>query len=126
MSNFWSFVALMFWWMVMVAFLMLLFQIFGDLFRDKDTSGFVKAVWVVALVLATPLTALVYLIVRGKGMAERQGKQVAEMMAAQDAYIRQAAGTSNPAEQIAQARQLLEAGHINQAEFDTLKAKALA
>ncbi|MBF6416150.1 SHOCT domain-containing protein [Nocardia cyriacigeorgica] len=108
-----------------IAYLLLLFFIIGDLFRDRETSGWVKAVWIVFLFVLPLLTSLVYLIVRGKGMAERQATAVREAQTAQQEYIRETAGTS-PAAQIADARKLLEDGTISQAEFDQLKAKALS
>ncbi|AVH23949.1 PLD nuclease N-terminal domain-containing protein [Nocardia cyriacigeorgica] len=108
-----------------IAYLLLLFFIIGDLFRDRETSGWVKAVWIVFLFVLPLLTSLVYLIVRGKGMAERQATAVREAQTAQQEYIRETAGTS-PAAQIADARKLLEDGTISQAEFDQLKTKALS
>lgn len=107
-----------------IAYLIVLFSIVGDLFRDKDLGGWGKALWILFLIFAPFLTALVYLIVRGKGMGERQARTVAEVRDQQDSYIRNVAGTS-PADQIATAKQLLDSGSISQAEFDQLKAKAL-
>ncbi|TLG15721.1 SHOCT domain-containing protein [Nocardia cyriacigeorgica] len=118
-----------FWLILMsfafIAYLLLLFFIIGDLFRDRETSGWMKAVWIVFLFVLPLLTSLVYLIVRGKGMSERQAAAINEAQAAQQEYIRETAGTS-PAAQIADARKLLENGTISQAEFDQLKAKALS
>ncbi|MBF6434834.1 SHOCT domain-containing protein [Nocardia cyriacigeorgica] len=108
-----------------IAYLLMLFFIIGDLFRDRQTSGWAKAAWIVLLFIFPLLTSLVYLIVRGKGMSERQAAAIDEAQAAQQRYIRETAGTS-PAAQIADARKLLEDGTISQAEFDQLKAKALA
>ena len=109
-----------------VAYLMVLFTILGDLFRDRETSGWVKAIWVIALIFVPFLTAMIYLIARGGSMAERQAKQMEEIKAAQDSYIKQVAGSgSSPADQIAQAKALLDSGSITQSEFDALKAKAL-
>jgi hypothetical protein len=107
-----------------VAYLMVMFIIISDLFRDRDTSGWVKAVWIVALIFLPLLTSLVYLIARGGGMAERGARQAEAMKQAQDAYIRDVAGSS-PADQIEKAKALLESGAISQQEFDRLKAKAL-
>jgi hypothetical protein len=104
---------------------MVMFSILSDLFRDKETSGIAKAVWVVALIFLPFFTSLVYLIVRGRGMAERaaRGSELARQQ--QDAYIRQVAGRTTPADQIAQARAMLDAGAISQSEYDALKTKAL-
>lgn len=118
----WHFLIIFAW----IAYLLVLFQILTDLFwRDHKTSGWIKAVWVVFLIVFPWLTALVYLIARGKGMSERA--QAAALAAKQDtdAYIREAAGRS-PAQEIADAKELLDAGTISQAEFDGLKAKALS
>ncbi|MBP2455616.1 SHOCT domain-containing protein [Mycolicibacterium lutetiense] len=118
----WHFLIIFAW----IAYLLVLFQILTDLFwRDHKTSGWVKAIWVVFLIVLPWLTALVYLIARGKGMSERA--QAAALAAKQDTdnYIRQAAGRS-PAQEIADAKALLDAGTITQAEFDGLKAKALS
>lgn len=108
-----------------IAYLMILFNILADLFwRDHKTSGLVKAVWVIFLIVLPYLTALVYLIVRGKGMAERAREQAPQAKQQTDDYIRDAAGRS-PAQEIADAKALLDAGTISQGEFDALKAKAL-
>ena len=118
----WHFLIIFAW----IAYLLVLFQILTDLFwRDHKTSGWVKAIWVVFLIVLPWLTARVYLIARGKGMSERA--QAAALAAKQDTdnYIRQAAGRS-PAQEIADAKALLDAGTITQAEFDGLKAKALS
>ena len=109
-----------------IAYLLVLFQILTDLFwRDHKTSGWVKAVWVVFLIVVPWLTALVYLIARGKGMTERAQAAALAAKKETDDYIRQAAGRS-PAEEIAHAKELLDAGTISQPEFDSLKAKALS
>jgi hypothetical protein len=101
-------------------------QIIRDLFRDSDLSGLLKALWIIALVFAPFLSALIYLIARGRGMAERQGREMASARAATDEYIRSVSGPGGPADQIASAKQLLDSGAITQAEFDRLKEKALA
>ena len=110
-----------------VAYLMVLFSIIGDLFRDHGTSGVAKAVWIFCLIFAPFLTAIIYLIARGDGMATRHNAAVREVREAQDAYIRDVAGGgTSPAEQIAHAKQLLDSGAITQPEYEALKAKALA
>jgi hypothetical protein len=124
--NFGSFFWLLIWSFVFVFYLMILFQILGDLFRDRELSGWWKAVWVIALIVVPFLSALIYLIARGRGMAERQAGDVRRAQAETDSYIEQVAGRSNPAEQISTAKGLLDQGTITQAEFDQLKATALA
>lgn len=123
--SIWDLVAWFFWSFVFISYLMVVFTIIGDIFRDSSLNGWLKAVWVIFLVFLPFLTALVYLIARGQGMAQRRGEQIAELQAAQTAYIRETAGSS-PADDITKARGLLDSGVITQAEFETLKAKALA
>ena len=108
-----------------IAYLIILFNILADLFwRDHKTSGWIKAIWVVFLILVPYLTALVYVVARGKGMSERARDSAMQAKAEADDYIKQAAGRS-PAQEISDAKTLMETGAITQAEFDTLKAKAL-
>ena len=110
------------------AWIMCLFWIFGDIFRSKDIGGGAKTFWVLFVILIPWLGILVYLIARGKGMHERQLEQMKDVQQAQNEYIKSVAGGSstNAADQIASAKGLLDSGTITQAEFDKLKAKALA
>lgn len=108
-----------------IAYLMMLFSIVTDLFRDQTTSGGAKAVWMVCLCLFPLITAIAYLITRGDKMAARQGRATAELHRLQEDYVRSLAGSTSPVEQIAQAKQLLDGGAITGAEYDALKAKAL-
>ena len=87
-------------------------------------DGFAKALWMVALVFVPMLTALVYVVARGRGMADRQRAALQKAKSDTEAYIRTVAGKS-AAEQIADAKTLLDAGTINADEFAKLKAKAL-
>lgn len=126
-GGFWDLLLWFFWIFVFVSYLMVIFSIIGDLFRDDSVNGWVKAIWIIFLIFVPFLTALVYLIARGNGMQKRSVAQAQELRAAQDAYIRQTAGSSSSAaEDIAKAKTLLDSGAISQAEYDTLKAKALA
>lgn len=124
MSNFWDFIWLILSTFVFVAYLLILFQIVADLFRDPDLGGGSKALWLISLIFVPMLTALVYVILRGTGMATRQRAAIERSKAEAETYIRQVAGKS-PAEQIADAKALLDAGTITQDEFARLKAKAL-
>ena len=110
------------------AWFMCLFWIFGDIFRSKDLGGGGKTFWVFFVILIPWLGILVYLIARGKGMHERQLEQAQAMQRAQADYIKSvaAAPATGAADQIASAKGLLDSGTITQAEFDKLKAKALA
>ena len=125
MSKFWDTVLLILMTFVLVAYLLVLFQIIVDLFRDKNLGGFAKAVWFIALVFLPFLTALAYILFRGRGMSERQVAAVHDARAETDAYIRRIAGAKSPTEQIADAKALLDSGAINADEFARLKAKAL-
>lgn len=122
--SFWDIIWFIIVSFAFVAYLMILFNIVTDLFRDKSVSGVMKAVWMIGLVFLPFLIAVIYLIVRGKGMAERQNEVVQNVRAAQDDYIRSVASAS-PAEEIAKAQQLLDAGTITPDEFAALKAKAM-
>lgn len=128
--DFWSFFWLLVWSFLFVAYLMMLFHIFGDIFRDRELGGFAKVVWVVALFVLPLLAALVYIIVRGKGMAERQMESTSRRMAEQEDYIRSVTATSDSTsstvEQLSQAKALLDSGAITEDEFAAIKAKALA
>ena len=124
--SFWDVV----WFIVITfaftAYLMMLFSIVSDLFRDPETSGLSKAIWLVALLFLPLLTALVYVIVRGSGMARRTASSQVAAQKQQEAYIQEVAGKASPTDQIAQASAMLDKGTISQSEFDTLKSKALA
>ena len=117
----WSLLVIFF----MIMYFMILFSVVIDLFRNHQMGGFAKALWIIFLIFIPLISLLVYVIVYGKSMAQRQQVAVAEAQQEQDNYIKQVAGTS-PAEQIAQAQQLLNSGAISQEEFDKLKAKALS
>jgi Phospholipase_D-nuclease N-terminal len=124
--DFWDFFWLLVWSFFFAMYLMVLFQIIRDLFRDRDLSGGLKALWIIALVLAPLLSAVIYLIARGRRMAERQARDMAEARATTDGYIRSVSGRGGSADQIASAKELLDSRVITQAEFDRLKEKALA
>jgi Short C-terminal domain len=130
-ENFWSVIWVVVWCFVFVAYLFVLFYILTDLFRDRELSGWWKALWIILLILMPYLTSLVYIIARGRGMSERQAAAIREARSETDAYIKHIAATNpgggkSPADHIADAKALLDNGTISQAEFDQLKAKALA
>jgi len=125
MSNFWDLVVLMASTFVFIAYLVILFHIVVDLFRDSQMGGGAKALWIIGLVFVPVLTSIIYILARGSGMAQRQQAAMQKAKADTDAYIRNAAGTS-PAQEIAQAKALRDAGTITDAEYERIKAKALA
>jgi uncharacterized membrane protein YcjF (UPF0283 family) len=117
-------------WDILIIFAWILFiwiaiVVFTDLFRRRDVSGWVKAGWVVLIVILPWIGVLAYLIFNHDGMAERNEKQARAAQASMDEYVRQAAGKSGPASEIDTAKKLLDAGTITQAEFDAIKARAL-
>lgn len=121
------------WWLLIVylmfAFFMVLFRIIADVFRSDDMSGWAKAGWVVFLIIFPIIAMLIYVGVRGKGMAARSMAEISQAQQQQADYIRTVAGSGpggDPASQIQSAHDLLTKGAITQAEFDALKAKALA
>jgi ABC-type multidrug transport system fused ATPase/permease subunit len=125
MSNFWDAVVLMASTFFFIAYLIVLFQVVVDLFRDSEMGGGSKVLWIIGLIFLPLLTALIYILARGKGMSERQRAAVRSAKSDTEAYIREVAGKSS-ADQIADAKKLLDAGTINSDEFNRLKAKALA
>jgi hypothetical protein len=125
MSYFWDAVVLMTSTFFFIAYLIVLFQVVLDLFRDSEMGGGSKVLWIIGLIFLPVLTALIYILTRGHGMAERQRSAARSAKADTDAYIREVAAKS-PADQIADAKKLLDAGTISNDEFARLKAKALA
>jgi len=126
-TDFWDVLLWSFWFFIWIAAVMAWARCLFDLFGDHTLSGWAKAGWAVLLIFVPWLGALIYLIARGRSMAERQLAKATELQAAQDDYIKQVAGApASPADQIANAKALLDSGAIDQREFDTLKAKALA
>ena len=117
-------------WSMMIFFIFiiwiwLLITVFADVFRRRDIGGGMKAVWIIFVILLPYLGVFIYLIAEHDGMADRSMAQMQQMKAQQDEYIKSVAGSS-PADQVAQAKQLLDSGAITQAEFETMKAKALS
>lgn len=128
MPEFWSTLGNTIWYALMIvvfiSYLLALFSIVSDLFRDRELSGGWKAVWIFFLVFFPIITALVYLIARGGGMAKRAESQARQAKEATDEYIRSV--TTSPADEIGRAKALLDAGTITAEEYAQLKAKALA
>ena len=104
----------------------LLITVFADIFRRHDIGGGSKALWIIFVILLPYLGVFVYLIAQHDGMTQRSMSDVQQAREQQDAYIKSVASSASPTDQIAQAKQLLDSGAITQAEFDGIKAKALA
>ena len=109
-----------------VIFIWIAITVLIDVFRRRDISGWAKAAWVVFVVILPWIGVLVYLIANHDGMADRRMKEVQASQAQFDDYVRTTAGTGGAASEIEKAKQLLDSGTITQAEFDAIKAKALA
>ena len=124
-----SFLLAMFEFFIFFAWLMCLFHVFADVFRSNDLGGGAKTVWCLFLIFMPLVGVFVYLIVRGGGMRQRAIEAQQQMRQQQDEYVRSvvsANGGGSSAQQIASAKELLDAGTITEAEFGQLKAKALA
>lgn len=121
-ENFWD----IFWWFITVyvffGYMFALFAIMADVFRDDKLNGWLKALWLIALVFVPFLTVLVYLVARGNGMTQRSVATARQRQAASEAYIRSVA-TSSPSDEITKAKGLLDNGTITAIEFAAIKAK---
>jgi hypothetical protein len=120
LDVFWS-ILIFFCWVIWI---WVVITVLIDVFRRDDINGWVKALWVVFVVILPWLGVLIYLIAEHKGMQERSVQQAQQQKQAFDSYVREATGGS--ASEIAKAKELLDSGTITQQEFDQLKARALA
>ena len=111
---------------VFVIWIWILITVLIDIFRRHDTSGFAKVLWIIFIIVLPYLGVFVYLIVEHRGMTERAIKQQEAAQSQMDKYVQSVAAQTDPAEQIAKAKGLLDAGTISQTEFDQIKQKALA
>lgn len=119
-----------FWTMLIffafIVWIWILITVLADLFRRHDTSGFMKVLWIIFIIVLPYLGVFVYLIAEHKGMTERAVKQQSDAKAQFDQYVQSVATKTDPTEQIAKAKQMLDSGTINQTEFDQIKQRALA
>jgi uncharacterized membrane protein len=104
----------------------LLFEVFGDLFRRHDISGWTKTAWIVFVIVLPFLGVFIYLIAQNDGIRERNIQRANAQQAQMDNYARQTAAGGGAAGEIEKAKGLLDSGAITQAEYDALKQKALA
>src|SRR3954469_22315484 len=121
LNIFWTMILFFAW----VVWIWMMIAILTDVFRRHDIGGFAKAAWVIFMICLPFLGVLVYLIAQHQHMAERQAKDMEQAQQQTDAYIRSVSATG-PTSEIARAKDLLDSGAITQAEFDTLKTKAMA
>lgn len=122
LNIFWTIIIVFAW----VAWFWVLIMIISDLFSRHDIGGWGKALWMLFVIIVPFLGVFIYLIAEGKSMGERRMALVQESQKQFDAHVREVAASEGPADQIAKAKALLDAGTIDQAEFDRLKAQALA
>ena len=118
----WTMVIFFLW----IVWFWLLITVFADIFRRHDISGAKKTLWIVFTILVPFLGVFVYLITQNVGMTERQLDRTRAQREQFDDYVRQTASSGGAAAEIEKAKQLLDSGAITQAEFETMKQKALA
>ena len=116
----------MFVFFAWILFFWMLFIVFGDLFSRHDLSGWAKAGWTLFVIILPFLGIFVYLISQGKAMGERAAQRAQAQQAEVDTYVRSVAASGSPTEEIAKGKELFDQGAITQAEYDQLKARALA
>jgi hypothetical protein len=115
------------WFTLFFIFIWLLFIVFADIFRSHDLSGWVKALWVIGIVLFPYIGILIYLIVRGGSMHERAAVRARQADTELRQYVQQTVGSSgSPADELVKLADLKSRGVITDAEFEQLKAKAMA
>jgi ABC-type multidrug transport system fused ATPase/permease subunit len=118
----WSMLVFFVW----ILWFWLLFTVFGDLFTRHDIGGWGKAAWVIFVIIVPFLGTFIYLIAEGRKMGERAAKRAQAQQSQMDDYVRSVASSGSATEEIAKGKQLLDSGAISEAEFDQLKARALA
>ena len=117
----------MFVFMAFIIWFWILITVFADIFRRHDTSGFSKVLWIVFVIIAPFLGVFIYLIANNEGMAQRNVDKMQAQQAQMDQYVKSVAGSGGgAAAEIEKAKGLLDSGAITQAEFDSIKSKALA
>lgn len=116
----------MFVFFAWILFFWMLFVVFGDLFSRHDISGWAKAGWTLFVIILPFLGIFIYLIAEGKSMGERAMARAQSQQSQVDDYVRSVASSGSATDEIAKGKQLLDSGTITQAEFDQLKASALA
>ena len=116
----------MFIFFLFVIWIWILITVFVDIFRRKDASGFTKAAWIIFVIILPYLGVLIYLIANHDGMTQRTMDQAKAQRAQMDDYVRNVAGSGGAAAEIEKAKGLLDSGAITQAEFESIKTKALA
>jgi hypothetical protein len=122
LSVIWTLLVVFFW----VIWFWLLITVFADIFRRRDISGWLKAAWIIFVVILPYLGVFIYLISQSRSMSERSAQQMQASQAQFDQYVKSVASSGSPASEIEKAKQLLDSGSITQAEFDEIKRRSLA
>ena len=122
----WEVFVSMFWFMLLFAWIMLLFHIIGDIFRDRELGGWAKAMWCIFIIFLPWLGVLVYLIARGNSMAQRSVEAAKQNEESMRAYVRDAAGSAGPADELRKLAELRDSGAITPEDYEQAKAKVLA
>jgi hypothetical protein len=122
LDVFWTIVVFFVW----VAWFMLLFRVIWDIFGRHDIGGGLKVLWLIFVIIVPFLGVFIYLIAESKGMTERSLERTQASQRQFDDYVRETASSGGAAAEIDKAKQLLDSGAITQAEFEAIKAKALA
>jgi hypothetical protein len=123
--SIWDFFVWFFWFYIAISCIWIFITVIIDVFRDPTLNGWAKALWTIFLVFLPFLAAFIYLIARGRSMAERTAAAARATRAETDDYIRTVAATQSPAAQIDSAKRLLDSGAVTAEEYQVLKAKAL-
>jgi hypothetical protein len=122
----WEVFVSMFWFMLLFAWIMLLFHIIGDIFRDRELGGWSKALWCIFIIFLPWLGVLVYLIARGNSMTQRSVEAAKQNEESMRAYVRDAAGSAGPADELRKLAELRDSGAITPEDYEQAKAKVLA
>ena len=121
LGFFWSMMVFFFW----IIWLILLFRIIGDIFRSHDIGGFAKTLWILFVIFLPFLGVFVYVIARGNQMTEHATQDAQAQQDEFNSRVRNAAGTSSTADEIAKLAELNAKGVITAEEFAASKAKLL-
>ncbi|MEI8238582.1 MAG: SHOCT domain-containing protein [Actinomycetota bacterium] len=116
----------MLWFFLFIVWIMLVFRVYADIFRSDDMGGVAKAIWVIVCIIFWVLGPMIYIIARGSKMAEHEIKAAQAQETAVRQYIQQTAGTTSVADELHRLSELKDKGVISDAEFQALKAKAIA
>ena len=122
----WESLLTILWFFLFVIWIWLLISIFSDIFRSDDLSGWGKALWLIFVIFLPYLGVFVYLIARGKEMAEHRVRDVAQREEQMRSYVKDVASSSSTADEIERLAQLQASGAITEEEFRQAKAKLLA